>query len=306
MTLLLVGVAGFVASLIDGSLGMGFGVTSGTLLLAAGVAPAVVSGTVNVAKVATGAASGAAHWRAGNVDRRLFVRLALPGCAGAIVGLTVLARVDGDALRVPIAAFLMLVGARMLLRFARPRTVTDRPVRPDARPHELFWAFCGGITNGLIGAWGPVVTGALMHRDDIEPRVAVGTVNAAEMVVALTSVTGILAVLGGDGLHVDVLIAIAVGGVLAAPLAAWVVGRIPAAGLGGTVGAFLVLTNLIVVLGPLDMPWLTWIAGAVVVVVGGVVVVRALSHERRAGVIDRLDIPQPEAPHLRHRTADHA
>ena len=96
----------------------------------------------------------------------------------------------------------------MLLRFARPRLVADRPDRPHARPHELVWAFCGGITNGLIGTWGPVVTGALLHRDDIEPRVAVGTVNAAEMVVALTSVTGMLALLGGDGLRVGVLVAL--------------------------------------------------------------------------------------------------
>jgi uncharacterized membrane protein YfcA len=281
MVLLLVGVAGFVASLVDGSLGMGFGVTSGTLLLAAGVAPATVSGTVNVAKVATGFAGGAAHWRAGNVDRRLFVRLAVPGALGAIVGLTVLARVDGDSLTLPLAVFLMFLGARMLLRFSRRGPGAEVPDRPHARPHELGWAFLGGITNGLIGAWGPVVTGALLHRDDIEPRVAIGTVNAAEMVVALTSVTGILAVLGGDGLQLGVLVAIAIGGVLAAPLAAWVVGRVPAGALGAVVGTFLVVTNLVVALSPLDLPVLTAAAALAATVVGSAVAIRAMRVDAR-------------------------
>src|SRR6266508_5277011 len=98
-TLVLVAIAGFAASFVDGVLGMGFGPTSSSILLATGLTPAAVSTTVNIAKVVTGTAGGAAHWRFGNVDRRLVLQLAGPGVVGAIIGVTVLANVDGDRLR---------------------------------------------------------------------------------------------------------------------------------------------------------------------------------------------------------------
>src|SRR5690349_21511519 len=116
--LLLVALAGFVASLVDGALGMGFGPTSSTILLSAGITPAAASTTVNLAKVATGVVAGASHWRFGNIDRPLVVRLALPGALGALIGTTVLVFVDGDELRPALAAILFLVGLRILLRFS--------------------------------------------------------------------------------------------------------------------------------------------------------------------------------------------
>src|SRR5918992_6274060 len=97
--LVLVAIAGFVASLVDGALGMGFGPTSSSILLGSGLSPAGVSTTVNLAKVATGLTAAVSHWRFENIDRRLVVRLALPGMAGALVGVTILASVDGDDLR---------------------------------------------------------------------------------------------------------------------------------------------------------------------------------------------------------------
>src|SRR5918997_4085487 len=96
--LLLVALAGFCASLVDGALGMGFGPTSSSILLGTGLSPAAISTPVTLAKVATGLTAAVAHWRFDNVDRRLVRRLALPGCLGALVGVTVLASVDGDTL----------------------------------------------------------------------------------------------------------------------------------------------------------------------------------------------------------------
>ena len=102
--LLVVAAAGFAASMVDGALGMGFGPTSSSILLAGGLPPAAASATVNIAKVAAGAVAGVSHWRFGNIDRRLVVRLALPGCVGALLGTTVLANVDGARIRPWLAA----------------------------------------------------------------------------------------------------------------------------------------------------------------------------------------------------------
>ena len=97
--LLLVGLAGFLACLVDGALGMGFGPTASSILLGAGLSPAAASTTVNLAKVATGLAAAVSHWRFGNIDHKLVLRLAIPGMVGAVIGVTVLANVDGDTLR---------------------------------------------------------------------------------------------------------------------------------------------------------------------------------------------------------------
>jgi uncharacterized membrane protein YfcA len=248
--LLLVALAGFVASLVDGALGMGFGPTSSTILLSAGISPAAASATVNLAKVATGLVSGASHWRFGNVDRPLVLRLAIPGAIGALIGTTVLVSVDGDDLRPFLAVVLLLVGARILVRFSRPL-----PLRPDTDPGvpsgELppfdakgveVAAGAGGVTNGLVGAWGPVITPFLLHRG-LEPRFAVGSVNTAEVAVAVVAAGSLITSLGGEGLEVGIVLAMLVGGVLAAPLAAYVVRFLPPRGLGLAVAGLLLFTQ---------------------------------------------------------------
>lgn len=248
--LALVLLAGFVASLVDGALGMGFGPTSSSILLSAGVSPVAASATVNLAKVVTGLAAGASHWRLGNVDRPLVLRLALPGALGALVGATVLVNVDGDALRPVLAAVLLLVGLRILLRFSRPLpTSPDRDLQvPDgelppfnANGVEVA-AAAGGITNGLVGAWGPVVTPYLLHRG-LLPRFAVGSVNTAEVAVAVVASGALVGSLGAEGLRVEVVVAMLVGGVAAAPLAAQVVRFMPPRALGLAVAALLLATQ---------------------------------------------------------------
>ena len=159
--------------MVDGALGMGFGPTSSSILLSSGVSPAAASASVNLAKVATGISAGISHWRFKNIDRRLVLRLAIPGAIGAAIGATVLSNVDGKTLRPYLALLLMVVGIRILIRFSRrlPPSVKDDD---GSRLFEVkgveVAATAGGITNGLVGAWGPVVTPFLLHRG--VPRVS--------------------------------------------------------------------------------------------------------------------------------------
>jgi uncharacterized membrane protein YfcA len=242
--LLLIGLAGFAASLIDGALGMGFGPTSSTLLLSTGISPAATSTMVNLAKVVTGLAGGISHWQFGNVDRRLVLQLAIPGVVGAVAGATVLATVDGDSLR-PLLAFLLLaVGVRILLRFSRPLPPARESgdIEHHRSPAIAVCGATGGVTNGLVGAWGPVVTPFLLHHG-VSPRIAVGSVNTAEIAVAITAAGTLLTAVGGDGVEIGMVLAMLAGGVVAAPLAALVVRVIPARLLGVAVAALLLLTQ---------------------------------------------------------------
>lgn len=248
--LVLIALAGFFASIVDGALGMGFGPTSATILLSSGISPAATSATVNLAKVATGLAAGVSHWRFNNIDRRLVLKLAIPGAGGALLGTTVLATVDGDDLRPLLAVLLMLVGARILVRFSRALPVPNTApatspsgAAPDfvVRGAEVAGA-AGGFTNGLVGAWGPVVTPFLLHRG-LPPRYAVGSVNTAEVAVAVVSAGSLITSLGGKGIEAGVVIAMLGGGVVAAPLAAYVVRFLPARLLGLAVAGLLLLTQ---------------------------------------------------------------
>jgi uncharacterized membrane protein YfcA len=247
-----VAVAGFCASLVDGALGMGFGPTSSSILLGVGLPPASVSTTVNLAKVATGVASSVSHWRFRNIDHRLVLQLAIPGAIGALLGVTVLSNVDATTLRPVLALLLFAIGLRILVRFSRPvaakaEEFTDLDHDPNKMPPfddrgvEVV-AAVGGVTNGLIGAWGPVVTPFLMHRE-LSPRFAVGSANTAEVAVAMVSATSLLASLGSGGLDIGIVIAMLAGGVVAAPVAAWFVRHVPARPMGLAVAALLLLTN---------------------------------------------------------------
>ena len=269
--LLLVGLAGFLACLVDGALGMGFGPTASSILLGAGLSPAAASTTVNLAKVVTGLASAISHWRFGNVDRKLVLQLAIPGMVGAVVGVTVLANVDGDTLRPILSAMLMVVGVRILVRFSRQKTVTAADAREDEARHpddplpeynstgvEVV-ATAGGVTNGLIGAWGPVVTPFLLGRG-LAPRFAIGSVNTAEVAVAVVASGSLLASLGGAGLDIGIVLAMLIGGVLAAPIAAYVIRFLPPRGMGIAVSGLLLVTNSRELFNWADIGPARWIA----------------------------------------------
>jgi uncharacterized membrane protein YfcA len=274
MELVLVGLAGFVAALVDGALGMGFGPTSSSILLSTGLSSAGVSAMVNIAKVASGIAAALSHWRFGNIGRRLTLTLAIPGCVGALIGVTVLASVDDQTIRPIISMLLLAVGIRILLRFSHPMVSRSAGENAEADIDELdpqvdrtataIAATAGGITNGLVGAWGPVVTPFLLHHG-VAPRVAIGSVNTAEVAVAVTATGSLFASVGGGELEPAKVIAMLVGATIAAPIAAWIVRFMPARALGLAVAALLFLTNLQWLAGWAELGIERWLAYAAAV-----------------------------------------
>ncbi|MBG6106321.1 putative membrane protein YfcA [Micromonospora vinacea] len=241
--LLVLALVGLVAQLIDGSLGMAYGLTSSTLLLVAGVAPAAASASVHLAEIGTTLAAGFAHWRFGNVDWRVVTRIALPGAIGAFAGATVLSSISTEAAAPWMAGILFTLGAYLLVRFARP-------LRTDRAGGRLRGRFLSplGLVAGFVdatggGGWGPVATPALLVSGRMEPRKVIGSVDTAEFVVAGAASVGFLIGLGTEGFLLPTVAALLIGGLIAAPLAAWLVRIVPAQLLGAAIGGVIVLTN---------------------------------------------------------------
>jgi len=203
---------GLIAQLIDGALGMAFGLVSSSVLLSMGVPPAAVSASVHTAEVFTTGASGVSHLVMRNVDKRLFLRLALPGMAGGVIGAYVLTQLPGDAIRPFIYAYLLILSVVILLRAAGKLMPTGAVKRVP-----VLGFFAGLLDASGGGGWGPVATSTLLARGGTA-RTTIGTVNAAEFLVTVSiSVTFFLTM----GLqHLDVILGLLVGGMIAAPLAA--------------------------------------------------------------------------------------
>jgi uncharacterized membrane protein YfcA len=243
--LLLIGIVGLLAQLIDGALGMAYGVTSTTLLLTVGVAPAAASASVHLAELGTTLASGTAHWRFGNVDWRVVLLMSLPGAAGAFAGALVLSSFSAEVAAPFVAGFLFLLGVYILVRFARRA--------PDAGPRKhrplrgVFLAplglFAGFMDAAGGGGWGPIGTPALLSSNRLSPRKVIGSVDTAEFLVAVGASAGFLVSLSFSELNPAWVGALLVGGLIAAPVAAWLVRRLPPQILGVSVGGLILLTN---------------------------------------------------------------
>jgi uncharacterized protein len=244
-SLVLLALVGFVAQLVDGSLGMAYGVTSSTMLLAVGVAPAAASAAVHFSEIGTTLVSGAAHWKFGNVDWRTVGILAVPGGIGAFAGATYLSSLDGDAAKPWVAVLLTALGLYVLYRFLR---LGGRRPQFKSRPSALFLAPMGvvaGVMDAIGGGgWGPVGTTSLLSSGRLEPRKVVGSIDTSEFVVAVGASLGFLVGLGSQGINFAWALALLAGGVVAAPIAAWVVRRLAARVLGVAAGGFIVITNV--------------------------------------------------------------
>ena len=244
--LVVLGIVGFMAQLVDGSLGMAYGVTSTTLLLAiAGLTPALASTAVHIAEVGTCAMTGASHWRFGNVDWAKIAWLAIPGGIGAFLGAVVLVSViSAEAAEPIVAIFLFLLGAYVLARFAFNRATQVVQNLPIPR---LFLAPLGLIAGFLDaaggGGWGPISTPTLLSSGRMEPRKVVGTVDTSEFIVALCASIGFLISLSFAQVPWSVVGVLLGGGLIAAPIAAWIVRHLNARVLGTAVGGFILLVN---------------------------------------------------------------
>ena len=240
--LIVLGLVGFGAQLIDGSLGMGYGVTSTTLLLLAGLTPAAASASVHISELGTNIASGISHWRLRNVDWRVVARIAGPGAIGAFLGATVLSSLSTEAAAPIMAAILALLGIYILVRFVigiKPSLKKALTIKFLA-PLGLFAGFVDA-TGG--GGWGPVATPALLADGRLEPRKVIGTVDTSEFAVSAAASIGFLIGLGAAGINWGFALALLIGGLIAAPIAALLVRFAPAHVLGVAVGGIILLTN---------------------------------------------------------------
>ncbi len=206
---------GFVAQLIDGALGMAYGISASAALATLGYPPALVSATVHAAEVVTTGVSGVTHAWFRNIDRRVFVRLVIPGMIGGAIGAWLVGRIDAAALRPFIWGYLLIAGVLVLRR----AFVRVEPALARVPSHAL-----GGIAGFLDavggGGWGPLTTPTLIAGGTL-PRYAVGTVNVAEFFVSLT--ISLTFVFTFDWQRFDLVLALLLGGVVAAPFAAWAV-----------------------------------------------------------------------------------
>lgn len=211
---------GFAAQLVDGTLGMAYGITATTAMLSLGITPAVASASVHAAEVVTTGVSGFAHWQFGNVDRALFRRLVMPGMIGGATGAYLLASVPGDAVRPFVNAYLLAIGGLILLK-ALSRT---RPV--EGRPRRLpLLGLSGGLLDALGGGgWGALVTSTLVGNG-ATPRYAIGSANLAEFfVTGAVSATFVFTI----GLTLwPIIVGLILGGAAAAPLGAYAARRVP-------------------------------------------------------------------------------
>jgi len=235
--------AGSIAQLVDGSLGMGFGLTSSTLLLSFGTSAAVASAAVHAAEIGTTLASGASHWHRDNIDKDILKKIAIPGGIGALLGATFLSNIDLSSSKIFISTLLLLLGFVLLYRNIFEPAETN--VTEITNPKYLTFL---GATGGFVdaaggGGWGPIVTPTLLATTKTEPRKVIGTVSAAEFVVAVCASVGFLLNINRLDIDWSAVGGLALGGVLVAPVAAKFVSWLPRRQLGIVVGLAIILLN---------------------------------------------------------------
>ncbi|GAA3771306.1 sulfite exporter TauE/SafE family protein [Plantactinospora mayteni] len=242
--LLLLALVGLGAQLVDGSLGMAYGVTSTTLLLAIGTNPAAASATVHLAEIGTTLASGAAHWRFGNVDWKVVAKIGIPGAVGAFVGATFLSSLSTEVAAPIMALLLLTLGIYILVRFTAAGIPRDRLGQPLRKRFLAPLGLVAGFVDSTGGGgWGPVGTPAILASGRMAPRKVIGSIDTSEFLVAVAASIGFLIGLGSENVNFGWVVALLLGGVIAAPIAAWLVRHIPPRILGSAVGGVIIVTN---------------------------------------------------------------
>jgi uncharacterized membrane protein YfcA len=226
---------GFLAQMIDGALGMAYGVTATTVLLSLGVPPKFASASVHAAEVVTTGVPGLSHWAAGNVHVDLARRLVVPGVVGAMLGAYVLSSIDGEAIKPWIAGYLGVMGV----------VIVWKAFSDVAMSHVRSWleplGFVGGFADAIGGGgWGPIVTTTLVARGN-SPRFTVGSVNLTEFFVTVAQSAVFLVMLRSNYLdYWQALVGLLIGGAVAAPAAAFVTRHLPRR-------PFMVLVGLLII-----------------------------------------------------------
>ncbi|PLS18295.1 hypothetical protein CVD28_08420 [Bacillus sp. M6-12] len=237
---------GFLAQLIDGALGMAYGVTSSSLLLAFSIAPAVASASVHLSEVVTTAASGVSHIKFGNVDKKMVIRLIIPGSIGAFIGACFLSNLPGDIVKPYVSTFLLLLGLYVIFRFL---FLFQKSEEKDSKPLPLKQSIPLGFIAGFAdatggGGWGPIATPILLSKKGMTVRKVVGTVDTSEFAIALSATAGFILSLGWNTVNWLWVGALMIGGIFAAPIAAYLVRIVPPQLMGVFVGGFIIIVNI--------------------------------------------------------------
>jgi uncharacterized membrane protein YfcA len=252
-----IALAGFLAQIVDGSLGMGYGITSATVLTSiAGLSPMMASSAVHLAQLGTTALSGYSHKKCGNIEEPTLRLLTPSGVVGALLGSTLLSSLDTSTAKLVSGTTLFAVGMYVLLRFAATADDVSSVDTPRGKPSPFFLAplgFVGGCVDAMGGGgWGPVATSGLLAEGRLPPSAVIGTVSLSEFFVTVAAVVGFAllgpAHAGGDTFRYDLALTLLGGGLLAAPVAPLLVRRVPARRLGMIVGGFICATNVRVVM----------------------------------------------------------
>jgi len=280
LTVAVFALVGAAAQFVDGTLGMGFGVTSATLLTVLGYSAVAASAGTHAAKVGTCFASGVSHWREGNVDWRVLIAVGVPGAFGAFIGAVVLTNVAIDGARVWMAAILFFLGISIIARFGFGKSLLPE-MRLRTRnlwPIGLFGGFVDA-TGG--GGWGPVATPSLMTVTRHAPHRIVGTVSASEFLVAVSASMGFLVGAGDSDVPWLAVLGLIIGGVIMAPFAARFARRAPTRPLGVAVGGIVLVANTAVIAAVLGIPGvIAGILAGIEILITAVIIVKV----RRATV----------------------
>lgn len=229
---------GFLAQIIDGSLGMAYGVSSNSFLLSLGLPPATASASVHTAEVVTTGISGLSHWKLRNIDTKLAKQLIIPGVIGGVSGAYLLTNINGDALKPYISIYLLIMGIVIIAKAFRKQKSPDQPPK-----HIQILGLIGGFMDAIGGGgWGPVVTSTLVARGH-NPRVMIGTVNFSEFFVTFAQSIAFLLMLNYTD-HWYIIAGLLIGGAIAAPMAAILARKVKPKILMILVGSLIILLSI--------------------------------------------------------------
>jgi len=236
LAILMYTAVGFLAQMIDGALGMAYGVSSNTFLLSVGVPPKLASACVHLAETFTTAVSGVSHWRLGNVDKELFKKLILPGVLGAVLGAYILTQIDGNVIKPWISGYLLVMGVIILVKALRHNGEHN-----EVTSHISILGLIGGFFDAIGGGgWGPIVTTTLVARGK-HPRFAIGSVNSSEFFITFSQSLVFIFTLSSEMLsNWTIIVGLLLGGVIAAPFAAIVAKKLPVRVLMASVGLLII------------------------------------------------------------------
>jgi uncharacterized protein len=228
---------GLLAQLIDGALGMAYGISATSFLVSIGASPAAASGAVHVSEIFTTAFSGVSHIKFGNVDKKLFKSLVIPGVVGGVLGAYVLTSIDGKLIKPFVTMYLLIMGLLIL-----SKAFAKKPVQKQQVQHVKTLAVSGGFLDAVGGGgWGPIVTSTLIGRGN-NPRRTIGSVNTAEFFVAFA--TGVTFLFLGTISHWVFIVGLIVGGLFAAPFAAYLTSRFSTQNLMLSVGLLITAISI--------------------------------------------------------------